>query len=71
MSRMGDELEKRLDQNKYELYRVCQSTKDRLKACLAPNPEIDSAETHVDYLHGIFTSCISELDKVLGEIHDG
>lgn len=71
MSKMGQELEKRLDKNKYELYDVCKTTLDTIKAGFSHNPDIDSPELHVEYLYGLFQSCQKRLEKVIKSIEKG
>jgi len=68
MSKMGNELERRLSANHYELYVAAKRTTDKLKAAFAPNPEIDSAEIHVQYLHDVCRSCQDLLDAVICKV---
>ena len=68
MSKMGQELDRKLDENKYELYESCRAVRDRLQAAFTCNPDIDSAEVYVNYLYGISEGCQKALDKVIKAI---
>jgi len=71
MSKMGDELEKRLSENHYDLLAACKRAASAIRAGFSHNPEIDSAELHVQQLHGMLKPCQDEMEGIINKIERG
>ena len=66
MGKMGEELEKRLDENKYELYYACKGSQAFFSKTRQPNRTYERTE-----LLEAYTEIVANINKALAKIEGG